>query len=281
MTRGDTALDASTSRFPRDDTDDNAAIQQTEAQANVGDAERVVSVTAGAIAAVAGLGRGGLPGLLIAAIGGGLIYRGATGHCPVYERLDVNTAEDGEQSQLESSRAVHLATAFLINRSPQELYDFWRDFENLPKIMTHIESVRKLDDDGKRTHWVAKSTSAGKQFEWDAEITAEESGRRIAWRSLPGGDIETQGEITFEQHLGDRGTNVHVSMDYVPPGGRVGHWIARMLGENPLRVVREDLRNFKRLMETGEILTIIGQPHGTCTGQGERYTESEWRPLFT
>ena len=54
-----------------------------------------------------------------------------------------------------------------------------------------------------------------------------------------------------------------------------------LLGDNPKRVVREDLRNFKRIMEIGEVLTIIGQPHGTCTGQGKPYTENQWRPLFT
>ena len=72
-----------------------------------------------------------------------------------------------------------------------------------------------------------------------------------------------------------------MSMSYVPPAGRLGNFIAKMVGENPRRIIREDLRNFKRLMELGEILTIIGQSHGTCTGQGKRYTESAWRPLFT
>ena len=68
--------------------------------------------------------------------------------------------------------------------------------------------------------------------------------------------------------MGDRGTEVHVFIDYVPPAGRLGHWVASLLGQNPRRVVREDLRNFKRIMEIGEIPTIIGQPHGTCTRPG-------------
>jgi uncharacterized membrane protein len=97
---------------------------------------------------------------------------------------------------------------------------------------------------------------------------------------MPGSEVDTAGEIRFERAMGDRGTMAHVTMDYVPPAGRLGHFIAAMLGENPKRVVREDLRNFKRLMEVGEILTIIGQPQGTCTGDGKRYTESDWRPLF-
>src|SRR5688572_5411665 len=131
MTLGNTGLDTSRPRLS-DETDEHGAQQaapqsmqegQTQ-QINVGDTERAVSVAAGAIAAMAGLGRGGLPGLLITAIGGGLIYRGATGHCPMYQSLDVNTAEDGDgQSRLESSAAVNLSTSLLINRAPQELYD--------------------------------------------------------------------------------------------------------------------------------------------------------------
>jgi uncharacterized membrane protein len=80
--------------------------------------------------------------------------------------------------------------------------------------------------------------------------------------------------------MGDRGTEVHVFMDYIPPAGTLGNWIAKLFGENPSRVIREDLRNFKRIMEMGEILTTNGQPKGTCTGQGERQTESDRRPLF-
>ena len=295
MTRGDIGLEASTSRSIGGQDDRGVSEQggsqstwqthqgENQQQQNVGENERAVSVAAGAIAAMTGLGRGGLPGLLITAVGGGLIYRGISGHCPVYQSLDVNTAEDtdGSGDATESSRNVRIATAFLINRSPEDLYGFWRNFENLPQIMTHLESVRVLDE--RRSHWIAKAPNiGGKQFEWDAEIIAEEAGRSIAWQSLPGGDVETSGEIRFEPHGGgDRGTNVHVTINYIPPGGRIGHWMAKMLGENPTRVVREDLRNFKRLMETGELPTIVGQSRGTCTGQGKREPESEWKPLFT
>jgi len=176
---------------------------------------------------------------------------------------------------------VHITTAFGIRKSPEELYRFWRNFENLPRIMTHLESVRVIDD--RRSHWVARANSlGGKRFEWDAEITLDEPNQRIAWRSLPGADVENAGQVTFSPGLHeDRGTEVHVRMDYIPPAGRFGHLIASLLGNNPKRVVREDLRNFKRIMEIGEILTIIGQPHGTCTGQGKPYSENQWRPLFT
>lgn len=258
--------------------------QQDGQQVNVGDGERTVSVAAGLIIGLLGLSRGSLPGLLGAAVGGSLVYRGVTGTCPMYRAMDLDTTEPGQGSAdgVESlTNGVHISTAFGIRKPAAALYAFWRDFENLPRIMTHLESVRVIDD--RRSHWVARAKSlGGKRLEWDAEITVDEPNRRIAWHSLPGADVENAGQITFSPGLSeDRGTEVHVRMDYVPPMGRLGHLIASMLGNNPKRVVREDLRNFKRLMEVGEILTIVGQAHGTCAGQGRPYTENQWRPMFT
>src|SRR5688500_13888802 len=138
--------------------------------------------------------------------------------------------------------------------------------------MTHLESVRMLDD--QRSHWVARAPRiAGGKVEWEAEITDDEPDRRIAWRSLPRSQVENAGEIRFSPGPGDRGTEVHVSMSYVPPAGRLGNLVAWMFGEAPDHQVREDLRNFKRMMECGELPTIIGQPRGTCTGQGVRETQ--------
>ncbi|MDB5171776.1 MAG: cyclase/dehydrase [Phycisphaerales bacterium] len=253
-----------------------------EQEINVGQRERAVSVAAGSIVALLGLSRRSIPGALIASLGGAMIYRGATGRCPAYESLGVDTAhgEGGGRLQGRTERGIHIATAFTINRPPEELYGFWRNFENLPRIMTHLDSVKTLE--GGRSHWVARMESmGGKRMEWDAEITRDEPNKLISWRSLPGADVENVGQVRFQPGLGDRGTEVHVEMDYMPPAGRLGHWIASLSGDNPKRVIREDLRNFKRLMEIGEILTIIGQPHGTCTGQGKPYTESRWKPLFT
>lgn len=261
-----------------------AAGQRPSGPVNVGDGERTVSVAAGAIIGLLGLSRGTLPGLLGAAVGGALVYRGVTGSCPMYRSLGLDSTEPGQGKAegIESlANGVHITTAFGIRKPAEELYAFWRNFENLPRVMTHLESVRVIDD--RRSHWIAKAKSlGGKRLEWDAEITVDEPDRRIAWRSLPGGDVDNAGQITFAPGLHeDRGTEVHVRMDYVPPLGRLGHLLASALGNNPKRVVREDLRNFKRLMEIGEILTIVGQAHGTCTGQGKPYTETQWRPLFT
>jgi uncharacterized membrane protein len=220
-----------------------------------------------------GLGRRDLIGLLTAGVGGALAYRGATGHCHMYEALGIDTASDNaSEDGSAEDRGTRITQSLLINKSPEELYAYWRNFENLPNIMRHLESVRVLDE--RRSHWVAKAPRiAGGEVEWDAEITADEPNSRIAWRALPGGDVEHRGSIKFVKAPGDRGTNVRVVLEYYPPAGQIGRWIAKILGEEPEQQIRDDLRNFKRVMEIGEVLTIIGQPHGTCTGSGKRYTE--------
>lgn len=248
-----------------------------QSHSNVGTAERAISVAAGSIVAIQGLSRGSLPGLICAAIGGALIYRGATGSCPMYRALNIDTANPqatGDQAQQEEldERGIEVEQAFLINRPAQELYDFWRNFENLPTVMKHLKSVTRIDD--RKSHWVAEAPRiAGGTIEWDAEIAQDVPGERIEWRSVPGSAVDTVGEVQFIPAVGDRGTEVHVNMLYVPPAGKLGHWLATVFGTSPRRQIREDLRNFKRMMETGEIATVQGQPRGTCTGQGKREGE--------
>jgi uncharacterized membrane protein len=242
-----------------------------EKRINVGMNERVASVAGGAIVALLGLRRMSLPGILGAVAGAAFIRRGFTGYCAAYEILGIDTAhpEQSEHEQAEelAERGIHVEQAFLINRPAAELYGYWRNFENLPNIMSHLKSVQVLDE--KRSHWIAQAPKlAGGSVEWDAEITADEPNSRIAWRSLPGSDVESMGEIRFARAMSDRGTEVHVSMEYRPPMGKVGHLLATMFASAPRRQMREDLRRFKRLMETGEIPTIEGQPRGTCMGGG-------------
>jgi uncharacterized membrane protein len=214
--------------------------------------------------------------LIVGAVGAGLLHRGITGHCYAYDALGLDTAQEQpdefEQQQQLSHRGIHVEQAYLINRSPEDLYQFWRNFENLPQIMAHLERVQVTGD--RTSHWIAKAPAiAGGQVEWDAEITADEPNTRIAWRSLAGSQVDNAGEIRFAKGMGDRGTEVHVRLEYIPPAGVVGHWVAKLFAEEPQRQIRDDLRNFKRFMETGEVPTIIGQPRGTCTGQGKRQSE--------
>jgi uncharacterized membrane protein len=228
----------------------------------------MLSAAAGIALGTLGLHRNDLPGLIIAGVGGALIYRGATGHCHIYSALGADTAHVEARPEDYARHGTHVTQSFLINRSPRELYDYWRNFENLPRIMHHLESVTVIDD--RRSHWVTRAPSiAGGSVEWDAEITRDEPERLIEWRSLPGADVDNTGSIRFTPAPGDRGTAVRVEIKYLPPAGQIGRLVAKLFGEGPERQIREDLRDFKRTMETGEVPTIQGQPHGTCTGQGE------------
>lgn len=264
---------------PRQQAEQRADSDGGQKRVNVGDGERMVSLAAGTIVGLLGLSRRSLGGLLVAGVGAGLVYRGATGHCHAYDALGIDTTEDHGDERSEEQiarRGIHVSNAFLINRSPADLYAFWRNLENLPQIMTHLEEVRVIDE--RRSHWAARlpRVAGGSRLEWDAEVTGDEPNSLIAWRSVPSSDIETSGQVRFEPALGDRGTAVRVFMNYVPPGGVLTTLLAPLLNKGSLRLIREDMRNFKRIMEVGEVPTIIGQPHGTCTGQGEEYAEKPW-----
>jgi len=246
-------------------------------EVNVGSAERSASVAAGAILAVLGISRRSVPGALIAGLGGMMIYRGATGHCHLYDAMGIDTAAEEERQLSEeeiAAKGIHVEQALLINRSPEDLYSFWRDFSNLPRFMTHLERV-DVQEGGRRSHWVARITKiAGGHLEWNAEITREDLNSAIAWRSLPGSDIDTTGEITFHPALGDRGTEVHVYMNFVPPAGGLARMFPSLFTKGTRRMIRGDLRRFKALMEVGEIPTVEGQPMGSCSkGGGSRYHE--------
>jgi uncharacterized membrane protein len=155
---------------------------------------------------------------------------------------------------------LKLRASTTVNRSPGEVYEFWRDLENLPRFMLHLRSVS--EDGHGRTRWVANAP-VRRSVRWDAEITGDEPGRRIAWKSLPGADVDNSGTVHFAPAPGDRGTEVRVVLHYDVPGGRVGRAVARLLGEDPEQQVRDDLRRFKQVMETGDIVRTESLPHGT------------------
>jgi len=219
---------------------------------NVGDNERILSALGGAAFVLYGLKRRSPAGLALALLGGGLVYRGVTGHCNVYEALDVNTAQD-------SGSGITIKRAVTIDRSPADLYRYWRNFENLPCFMQHLESVTCIGET--RSHWVAKAPLGG-TVEWDAEITEDEQNRRISWRSVEGSQIHNTGTVRFVEAPNGRGTEVHVTLEYSPPAGLIGVAVAKLLGEEPAQQIADDLRHFKQMMEAGEISTIEGQPSG-------------------
>lgn len=139
-----------------------------------------------------------------------------------------------------------------INKPRGVLYEYWRNFSNLPLIMRHLESVQPIDY--KRSHWIAKGP-AGLKVEWDAEIINEVENEVIGWRSLEGSAIDNAGSVRFTDSPVGRGTEVRVTLKYDPPAGAIGAAVAKLFGESPDLQIRDDLRRFKMLMETGEVAT--------------------------
>lgn len=207
-------------------------------------AERWGAVLAGGSLALFGLTRRSLPGLGLAAAGAGLIAQ---------TLLRTKTSEPA------AGRGVSVERTVTVNRPVSELYGYWRDFGNLPRIMDHLESVTVADDG--RSHWVAKAP-LGTRVEWDAEIVEDRPNEALSWRSIPGSELPNRGSVRFKEAPVGRGSEVTVTLAYDPPAGALGAAVAKMFGEEPDQQVREDLRRFKAVMEAGETPTTDGQPSG-------------------
>ncbi len=146
---------------------------------------------------------------------------------------------------------VRTKRSITVRRPVEEVYAFWRDFENLPRFMRHLESVTVTGD--RRSHWKALAP-AGRTVEWDAETVEDRPNELIAWRSLPGASVYNAGEVRFAPAPGGRGTELRVTLDYDPPFGKLGSKAAMLFREEPGQQVFDDLRHFKQVMETGEIV---------------------------
>ena len=226
---------------------------------NVGGAERFACAIAGGALAAYGLRRRSAGGLVLTLAGAALLHRGGTGHCNTYQALGITTAHPSDHNpehDRDVARDVHVEKSIIIDKSPQELYRFWRHFENLPRFMEHLESVNSVGFN--RWHWVAKGP-VGTRAEWDAEIYNEKPNELIAWRSLDG-TITNAGSVHFEPVPGERATQVKVVLNYNAPGGKVSALLAKVFGQEPGQMIEEDLRRLKQMLETGEIATVDGRP---------------------
>lgn len=188
---------------------------------------------------------------------------------------------------------LYFDRTIIVNRTPRECYDYWRDLRNVARFTQRLERVTPLDE--RRSHWIMK-VPGGANLEWVAEITEDKPGERLRWRSAAGAPIQHAGSVTFEPAPGGRGTFVSVAMHYHTPGGSIGAALGRLLGPDPFGEVRENLRRFKHLMETGEIPTTAGQPAGPrswlgrllpegrrSSPRGERQAQAsaQWRPAHS
>jgi len=242
--------------FPADPED-----ARVRSRRNISDVERWLSAIAGTALTAYGLSRRRSSRWALTALGAMLVQRGATGHCHTYEAFGINTAGTGEDTRraLRGQAGTQVEESVTINRPIEELYRFWRNLENLPQFMPHLVSVERVTDTLSR--WRARGPG-GRVVEWNAEIINEVPNKVIGWRSIEGSDVVSAGSVNFEDAGPGRGTHVRVRMQYSPPLGKVGAAAARLLGRDAATEIREDLRRFKQLVETGEVPRTHGQPRG-------------------
>src|SRR5262245_57135530 len=238
--------------FP-DDADD----VRVWSRRNVSDLERWLSAAAGSALTAYGLSRRRSSGWLLAGLGALLLERGASGRCHVYEAFGINTAGTGEDTRraLGGQSGTLVEESVTINRPIEQLYRFWRNLENLPQFMPHLDSVERVTDTLSR--WRARGPG-GKLVEWNAEIINEVPSKVIGWRSIEGSDVVSAGSVHFEDAGPGRGTLVRVRMQYSPPGGRIGAAVARLLRRDAATEIRQDLMRFKQQVETGEVPAARG-----------------------
>jgi uncharacterized membrane protein len=230
---------------------DNPALESriSHGEQNVAPVERIVSAAVGVAAIGYGLSRRSLGALLLAALGGALVHRGVTGHCYGYGALGVNTRERGTSAGTRDVDGIKVTRSVIINRSPSEVYRFWRKLENLPRFMKHVEAVEPIDD--VRSRWVVKGP-AGSDVEWTAKILADRENEVISWESLPGAEVQNAGSVWFEP-VGIGSTEVKVILRYYPPTGRLGAAVAELFGEAPEQQLAEDLQRLKETLEVDAI----------------------------
>lgn len=234
------------------DWDNRAFWGRLDTEVNVGRAERWISGAAGIALLAYGLRRRRFRAVLLP-VGIGLLHRALTGRSEINHVLRRNsTLDDGRVSpvaSLDRGEGRKIEQVVMIHRPPGELFRFWRQFDNLPRFMDNLESVTILDS--RRSHWVAKGP-LGTRVEWDAEINNEIEEELIAWRSLPGADVDQAGSVHFSP-TPDGHTEVRVIMRYAAPGHSVGDAVVHILGDDPERQIADDLRRLKQVMDMGDV----------------------------
>jgi len=222
---------------------------------NLHPVERWASVIGGGLLAASGA-RKGKSGAARMLAGAALVGRGLSGRCHVYRAFGVRTAPSNAAVPYELG--VRANASVVVQQSREEMFQFWRKLENLPRVMRHLVSVKTSG--GKYSHWVAKGP-ADREIEWDAEIINEIPNELIGWKSMPGSDVDCAGSVQFSDAPGG-GSEIRVELQYNPPAGLVGAYVARLLGREPEQEMQEDLRRFKRIMEGGDLSPAADRPRG-------------------
>lgn len=208
--------------------------------ANVSTVERILMIAGGSYVLYKALS-GNKKDIMKSTLGGSMLLRGISGYCPIYD------AVDSVQNSPKSHGDINIKS--IINKPVNEVYDFWRNLENLPKFMTHLESVKSIDN--KTSEWVAKGPSGIGSLSWKAQIIHEQREKLLSWQSMADSSIENSGRVSFKS-LG-QSTEIEVTISYKAPLGTAGELAAKLL--NPLftKLVKTDVENFKSFMEVGEV----------------------------
>jgi len=210
--------------------------------------ERTISAMAGSILIGAGIRRGGLLGLAFGSLGVTFLAQAVRGRPSFAKKV--------KPEPIEIKKAITIAA------TPADLYQFWHDFENLPRFMTHVSSVRVLDQ--QRTEWTAVGPR-DTRIRWRSEITEDRPGELISWRSIDRSPISQRGTVRFAPAPQDGETEVHLTLEYAPPEGTIGIVVGKLLVGLTEHKLQEDLRRLKQLYETSSIPSTEGQPHGRRT----------------
>jgi uncharacterized membrane protein len=230
---------------------ENLRRHKNNGDADMGKTERLVSGLAGVALLALTLRKKRLRPVLFP-IATGLLAKAFTGQKRKQGggRLERQADRASPVASVGRGQGIKVEESITINRPVLEVYRFWRNFENLPRFMDHLESVTVIDET--RSHWVAKGP-VGTRVEWDAVIHNELDDELIAWRSLPGSEVNNAGSVHFTPTADATGTDVRVVLSYEPPAGKVGAAVARFLGEEPSKQVADDLRRFKQVMDSGDV----------------------------
>jgi uncharacterized membrane protein len=228
--------------------------ERADASQNIGDGQRLVSAIAGTGLLIEGLRRRSLIGGALAVGGVTLLYRAASGYCPALGAMgiDMRGAQDTNRfgrRKVHSDQATKIRRSIEINRPPNEIYRFWRQLDNLPKIMSDLQSVDVITD--RLSHWVVKTTAGLPAIEWDAEIINDVENERIGWRSLNDADVDHAGSVEFESTDNGQKTRLTVTLQYAPIAGHLGTAVAKFIGQDPDAKIAGDLQRFKESMEAG------------------------------
>ncbi len=208
---------------------------------NVNSWERLASVAAGFLLVINSIRTKNKSSILQAAAGGLLLFRGATGYCPVY-------GLSGKHHLADPVRNINIKTILYVNRPHNEVYNFWRNLSNLPLFMQHIKSVKNID--GTHSKWKATLPGNMGTIKWTAGIVKDEPGRVLGWNSIPGSTIDNAGKIEFRETK-DGGTELHVIISYRAPLGIVGVGVAKLLTPAFEKIIESDIKSFKKYIETG------------------------------